>query len=190
MHAWNLVEVHRIPVKRSEAKLIYDRQSIDQSVLVLGSHLGPMTRYLFAVWQLRVSCYGATSLTRGWVCNLLVQLFLGLARAVTLESESRRTHGHILLSQTRLPHPGGPSPRIYIPEEQGGPVIPPGTGFHFLCLCGERCRCTKVPGQALCVTGIGSRWDMRWRSCCRKWAVSIGCEVEVRNSPGILNGSP
>jgi hypothetical protein len=29
----------------------------------------------------------------------------------------------------RLPQPGGPSPRIYIPQEQGGPDIPPGTGF-------------------------------------------------------------
>jgi hypothetical protein len=28
-----------------------------------------------------------------------------------------------------LPQPGGPGPRIYIPQEQGGPVIPPGTGL-------------------------------------------------------------
>jgi hypothetical protein len=27
--------------------------------------------------------------------------------------------------------PGGPGPRIYIPQEQGGPVIPTGTGFPF-----------------------------------------------------------
>jgi hypothetical protein len=27
-----------------------------------------------------------------------------------------------------------PGPRIYIPHEQGGPVIPPGTGFPFRCL--------------------------------------------------------
>jgi hypothetical protein len=32
---------------------------------------------------------------------------------------------------TRLPQPGGPDPHIYIPQEQGGPVIPPGTGFPF-----------------------------------------------------------
>jgi hypothetical protein len=30
-----------------------------------------------------------------------------------------------------LPQHGGPGPRIYIPKEQGGPVIPPGTGFPF-----------------------------------------------------------
>jgi hypothetical protein len=69
---------------------------------------------------------------RGSVCNLLVQLFLVLARAVTLGSKSRRIHDHILLSHLRLPQPGGPGPRIYIPQEQGGPVIPPGTGFPFV----------------------------------------------------------
>jgi hypothetical protein len=31
----------------------------------------------------------------------------------------------------RLPRPGGPGPRIHIPQEQGGPVIPPGTRFPF-----------------------------------------------------------
>jgi hypothetical protein len=31
----------------------------------------------------------------------------------------------------RLPQPGGPCPRIYTPQEQGDPVIPPGTLFPF-----------------------------------------------------------
>jgi hypothetical protein len=48
-----------------------------------------------------------------------------------LWSESRRTHDHILLSHLRLPQPGGPGPRIYIPQEQRGPVIPTDTGFPF-----------------------------------------------------------
>jgi hypothetical protein len=38
-----------------------------------------------------VSCCRAPSLTRGWVCNLLVQLFLYLAKVITLGSKSRRT---------------------------------------------------------------------------------------------------
>jgi hypothetical protein len=42
--------------------LNYDRQSVGQSVLVLGSHPKPMTRFLFSVWQLRVSCCGAPSM--------------------------------------------------------------------------------------------------------------------------------
>jgi hypothetical protein len=109
--------------KKLKLKLIYDRRSVGQSVLVSGSHLEPMTIFLFSVWRLRVSWCVAPSLTRGRVCNLLVQLLLGLTRPVTLGPKSRRTHDHILLSHLRLPQPVGPGPRIYIPQEQGGPVI-------------------------------------------------------------------
>jgi hypothetical protein len=78
--------------------------------------------------RLRVSWCGVPSLTRGWVCNILVQLLLGLARPVPLWSESRWTDDHIFLPHLSLHRPGGPGPRIYIPIEQGGPVISPGTG--------------------------------------------------------------
>jgi hypothetical protein len=61
-----------------------------------------------------------------------VQFLLGLARTVTFTLKSRRTHGHILLSHLRLLQPGGPGPRIYISQEQGGSVIPPGTAFPFV----------------------------------------------------------
>jgi hypothetical protein len=50
--------------------------------------------------------------------------------AITQWSESRRTRNHTLLSHLRLPQPGGPGSRIYIPQEQDGPVIPSGTGFR------------------------------------------------------------
>jgi hypothetical protein len=43
--------------------------------------------------QLWLWYFVASSLTKGRVCNLLVQLLLGLARAVTLEPKSRKTHG-------------------------------------------------------------------------------------------------
>jgi hypothetical protein len=51
------------------------------------------------VWQLRVCCCGAFSLTRGRVCRL--QLLLVLASAVIIRSESLGTRDHILLSQNR-----------------------------------------------------------------------------------------
>jgi hypothetical protein len=35
------------------------------------------------------------------------------------------------VSDSRLSQPGGPIPRIYIPQEQGDPFIPPSTGFPF-----------------------------------------------------------
>jgi hypothetical protein len=41
-------------------------------------------------------------MTRGRVCNLLVQMILGLTSAVTLVSKSRRSCDHILLSHLRL----------------------------------------------------------------------------------------
>jgi hypothetical protein len=85
------------------------------------------------VQHLQSSCFGAPYLTRGWVCNLLVQ------SVVTLGSKSSRTHDHILLSHLRLPQPGGPGPSIYIPQKQGGSVMPPGTGFPF-------CRLLRLSG--------------------------------------------
>jgi hypothetical protein len=118
----------RTLVPSSEVKLIYDRRSVGQSILVSGSH----DQIFFFVWRLRVFLCVAPSLTRGLVCDLLVQSFLVLARAVTLGSKSRRTHDHILLSHLRLPQPGGPGLCFYIPQEQGGPDIPPGTGFPFV----------------------------------------------------------
>jgi hypothetical protein len=64
--------------------------------------------------------YVASTLMKGWVCHL--QLLLVLASTVILRSEARGTHDYILLSQIR------DSSNL---EEQGGPVIPPGTGFPF-----------------------------------------------------------
>jgi hypothetical protein len=75
------------------------------------------------------SPYGTSSLKKGWVCPL--QLLLVLASAVILRSESHGTRDYILLSQIRYFHNLELGPCIYIPQEQGGPVIPPGTGFRF-----------------------------------------------------------
>jgi hypothetical protein len=36
------------------------------------------------------------------------------------------------VSNSRLPQPGGPGPRIYIPQEQGGPIIPQALGSLFV----------------------------------------------------------
>jgi hypothetical protein len=43
-----------------------------------------------------------------------------------------RDHDDILLSQIRDTQPRGLGPRIYIPREQGGPVIPQALGFLFV----------------------------------------------------------
>jgi hypothetical protein len=50
------------------------------------------------------------------------------------------------------PQPGGPAPRIYIPQEQHGRVIPPGTGFPFrrlLRLAGLRWKYSTPPPHGI-----------------------------------------
>jgi hypothetical protein len=84
------------------------------------------------VWRVRVSWCGAPSLTKGWVCNLLVKLLLGLARAVALGSKSRRTHNHTFTVSFEAPQLGGSGPRIYVPQEQSVQVLPLGSGFPFV----------------------------------------------------------
>jgi hypothetical protein len=106
-----------------------------------------MTRFLFSVWRLRVSWCVAPSLTRGRVCNLLVQLLLGLARAVTVGSKSRRTHGHILLSHLRLPNLEGQVP-VFISSGTRWPSYTPGHWVPFcrlLRLTGMRWRYSNPP---------------------------------------------
>jgi hypothetical protein len=72
--------------------------------------------------QLRVCYFVTPSLTRGWVSNLL--LLLVLASAVFLGSEFRETEDHIWLSQSW----DSPNLEVQVPQEQGGPDIPPGLG--------------------------------------------------------------
>jgi hypothetical protein len=60
---------------------------------------GAYDQIIVIVWQLRVSWFGAPSLTRGRVCRL--QLLLVLASAVIFGSESLGTWDHILLSHIR-----------------------------------------------------------------------------------------
>jgi hypothetical protein len=60
----------------------------------------------------------------------------------------RDSWAYFIASDSRLPQPGGPGPRIYIPQEQGGPVKPLDTGFPFrrlLRLAGLRWRYSIPP---------------------------------------------
>jgi hypothetical protein len=123
-----------VALERTEVEVeVKLRPTVSQPVC-LGVRLpcGTHDQVFFSVWQLRVSLCWAPSLTRGLVCNLFEQFHLCLSRAVTLGLRSFRIHEHILLSHSRLPQPGGPGSCIYISQEQGGTVIPPGTGFPFV----------------------------------------------------------
>jgi hypothetical protein len=62
-------------------------------------------------------------------------------------------HNHILISHMRLPKPGGPGPRIFILQEQDGPVIPLGAVFplrRLLRLAGLRWRYSNPHPHGFC----------------------------------------
>jgi hypothetical protein len=44
----------------------------------------------------------------------------------------RDSRPHFTVSDSRFPQPGGPGPLMYIPQDRGDPVIPPGTGFPYV----------------------------------------------------------
>jgi hypothetical protein len=139
-------------VSKLKLKLHYDRRPVR---LCVRHPSGTHDQFFFLLEiffrQLRDCYFVAPSLMRGRVCNLLLLLFL--ASAVPLGSESRGTQNHILLSQfLRLPQPGGTGPPYLYPQEQGGPDIPPGTGFPFcrlLRLSGLRRRYSNPPPHGI-----------------------------------------
>jgi hypothetical protein len=113
---------------KPKSKLCYDRRSVGQSVLVSSLHLGPKTRFYYCQRVAGLLMWAALSEERT-ICPL--QLLLALASPVILQSEFRGTHGHILLSDSRLSLPGGPEPHIYMyasPRNRVAQFIP-GTGF-------------------------------------------------------------
>jgi hypothetical protein len=100
---------------------------VGQFVFVFGTHLVPISRFLLLGDICGFYC-GVPSPTSGRACDLLAQLLLELVSAINFRSKSGKPLD-LLLSHLRLPKPGGPDPRIYISQEQVGPVIAPGTGF-------------------------------------------------------------
>jgi hypothetical protein len=48
----------------------------------------------------------------------------------------RDSRQYFTVSGSSFPQPGGPGPRIYIPQEQGSPVITPATGLELSVLVG------------------------------------------------------
>jgi hypothetical protein len=73
---------------------------------------------------------------------------------------------YITVSDSRLPQSGGQGPCIYIPQQQGGPVIPRGAGFPFLRLlrlAGLRWSIRTRPGAA----STGNTASQQFLSCYR-----------------------
>jgi hypothetical protein len=96
-----------------------------------------------------------------------------ICSVITQWSESRRTSNHTLLSHLRLRQPGGPGSRIYIPQEQGDPVIPPGTEFplHRLLRLEVQVTLQLTVSQSVCqgiepILGLVTRYYFLSEGCC------------------------
>jgi hypothetical protein len=131
---------------KSQSYVTTDGQSASLS-WCLAPHLGPKTRFLL----LSDSC--------GFV-DVRTGLSFTIAAGPRQRSHSRvwvprDSWPHFTASDLRLIQPGGPGPCIYIPQEQGGPVVPPGTGFPFhrlLQLARLRWRYSKSPPRGIWLT--------------------------------------
>jgi hypothetical protein len=137
---------HLRVLSESESELLYDWPfTANQFLLTTSPERLTTSNCIFQLNTCGYSPYVTSSLPRGRVCLLV------LASAVILRFQFRGTQDQILFSDSRLPQPGGPGLRIYIPQEQGGPIIPPGTGFPFrrLRLAGLRWRYSTPPPQGI-----------------------------------------
>jgi hypothetical protein len=112
-------------------KLLYDWPFIAHQFVLATSLLRPTSSNF--IFQLNTCGYKS-------LCNILSGERMGLSITIAA-GPGQRSHSqvrvprdswpHSAVSDSRLPQPGGPGPRIYIPHEQGRPVIPPGIGFPF-----------------------------------------------------------
>jgi hypothetical protein len=68
-----------------------------------------------------------------------------------------------------LSQSGGPGPCIYVPQWQVGPVIPPGTGFHFRRLqrlVGLRLGCSNPPPRGKICKHVAFHLFWEWKQFC------------------------
>jgi hypothetical protein len=90
------------------------------------------------------------------LCNILSDERIGLSFTIAAGPRQRihsqvrvpQDSSHFTVSDSRLPQPGEPGPGIYIRQEQGRPLLAPGTGFPFrrlLLLAGLRWRYSTPP---------------------------------------------
>jgi hypothetical protein len=93
-----------------------------------------------ASWYSRPVFFSTELLRLQSSCNFLSDEMMGLSFTIAA-GPHQRSHSRVrvlwdswpyfTVSDSRFPQPGGAGPHIYIPQEQGGPVIPPGTRLPF-----------------------------------------------------------
>jgi hypothetical protein len=85
--------------------------------------------FFFNINTCSYSLYITSSQMKGWACHLQVLLALTSAFSAWVPQDSSL---HFTVSDLRLSQPGGPGPRIYILQEQGGLVNRQALGSLFV----------------------------------------------------------
>jgi hypothetical protein len=110
----------------SKSKSHYDRQSVGQSVLVSGTHLGPATNFTFSfiffLRQLWVCNFVAPSLTRGRVSNFLNNCFWAFPEQSLFVEVLQNSRPYFTVSSGTPPTWRARS-GIYIPQERSISIV-------------------------------------------------------------------
>jgi hypothetical protein len=113
-------------VREPESELLYDWRFTTNKFILAISHL-IFTTSVFPLYTCGYGSYVTFSLPREWVWFTIAA---GPRQRIHSQVRiPRDSLPHFTVSDSRLPQPGGPGPRIYIPQEQGGPVILPDTDW-------------------------------------------------------------
>jgi hypothetical protein len=115
------------------------------------------TKIVFWRWRVCVWVQKLGGVKYTYLCNILSDERIGLSitiaavprqRSLSQIQVPRDSRSLFTVSDLRLSQAGGPGPCIYIPQEHGGPVIPPGIRFPFrrlLRLAGLQWRYSNPP---------------------------------------------
>jgi hypothetical protein len=115
--------------RHSKSKSYYDRRSVGQSVLVSSPIWGPRPEFCYCQTFAGLLMWDVFSDERAGLSFIIAA---GLRQRSNFRVRvPRDSWPNFTVSDSKLPQHWRPGHRIFIPQEQGGPVIPPGTGFHF-----------------------------------------------------------
>jgi hypothetical protein len=115
--------------RRHESELFHNWPfTANQFVMVTSPLELTISNFIFRP-NICYSPYVTSSLTRLWVCRY--KCCWSRQRSHSQIRVQRDSWQNFTVSDSRLTQPGGTGPRNVILQEQGGSLIPPGTGFPF-----------------------------------------------------------
>jgi hypothetical protein len=130
----SIISMWSLHVILLKSKLLYDWRFTPHQLVLAASPLRPTTRILF-IWTLSFTIVASP-------CQ----------RSHSRVQVPRDSSPYFTVSGSRLPQPGGPGPRIYIPPKRVARLYPQALGSHFR-------RLLRPPGAMVGVYDTASTWE-------------------------------